>query len=875
MPPFGKCSSTPALFAMAVALAANPVAAQSAASYDIDIPATDVAAAVARLRAETGVNVVVAVGATGTTRAVKGRMSARQAVDLMLGGSGLRAAWAGGDVTIVSSAASQGGGETQLGTVRVSAAGSGGGDGSSRQVAQGANGSTDATATEGTRSYTATETNIGGKVPTAIKDVPQSVTVVTRQRIEDQQLNTLADVLEQTPGVTVLQNNNTSQLQPSFYSRGFAIQNFQIDGGAPINYGGGSGGDTGNYTSTLTPVFDMSLYDHVEVLRGADGTFAGVGDPGGVLSLERKRPLDHRQFVVEATGGSWSAARFSADASTPLTADGTLKVRLVGTHDQRDYFYHPASKQLDLVYANLEYDPTTRTRLNVGASYTIQSGVPWSSGLPRYQDGGDLNLPRGTCLCLSFGNYNTKQLEIFAQAEQHFGDKWSLNANLSTLRQNSRILEGDLVTYGGIDRATSQIRYGGGPVQASRTSTRSEQYSADLYLTGSFRLFGQEQHLVIGGNYQKQNDGANPKPGDGTAFLDNILYLSSFSPDGYTVPSDASFSPVPVTVPVYERTQYAAYATLRLTPLPRVHVNVGLRYNQYETRQSTVYTYPNFSFSQNKVFSESRFVPPLASLSYDLTSKTTVYGSYSGIYISQADRRTSDGSVLHAATGRNIEFGVKRSDFGGKLNSSLAVYDIVQNNLAVQLLTGPNSFDPATGINCCYSPIGSRNKSRGLDFEVSGAITPRWQISTGYTHNTNQFDPSALAVSNGSSVSPIIAQAPRDLLKLFSSYRLGTSGWLGRTTLGGGGRYQSPTRTFYSIYTCGATSCTSTLASIVQPTYALADLFGRLAVTPAISVQVNVNNVFDKRYYATVGSVQGGNFYGEPRNFSVALRGKF
>lgn len=879
MPSLGKCCAVPAIAAVATLLVAGPVSAQSVASYDIDIPATTIGDALARLRTQTGADIELTSGSNAATRAVKGRMPVRQAIDQMLRGSGLNAAGSGQQITILANGqgATVKDSETQLGTIRVSAAGSNGDNGAGNRLPQGANGSSDATATEATRSYAATKTLIGGKLPTAIKDIPQSVTVVSRQRIEDQSLNSLSDVMVQAPGITVLQQNS-SQFQPSFYSRGFAIQNFQIDGGAPINYGGGNRGDTGNYISSNTPAFDMSLYDHVEVLRGADGTFAGVGDPGGTLSLQRKRPVDHRQFQIEATGGSWNAARISGDASLPLTADGKLKARLVATHDQRDYFYHPADKKLDLAYANLEFDPNSATRLTIGASYTRQSGLPWSTGLPRYTDGGDLHLPRGTCLCVDFGNYATRQLELFAQLEQHFGQNWSLNVNLTTVRQKSRILAADLTTFGGIDRTTGEIVFGGGQVVASRASTRSVQYSGDAYLTGTFSMFGQDQHLVIGGNYQKQDDRANPKTGDGTAVLDIPLFLSDFDPAGYAVPPDADFAPPAATVLAQTRTQSAAYATLRLTPLPKLHVNAGLRYNQYRTRQSTLYTFGDFSFSQNKIFSEHRIVPPLVSISYDVTSRMTAYASYAGIYISNALNRTSDGSVLKPVTGRNVEVGVKRSDFGGRLNSSIAFYDIVQNNIAVQLPFDINNLpttDPATGINCCYSPIGSRQKSRGFDLEVSGAITPRWQISAGYTHNTNQFDPSVLAASQGTPVSPLISQQPKELIKLFTSYRLGTTGWLGRTTLGGGGRFQSATRTFYSIFNCDDNGCTSTPAVIVQPSYALLDLFGRVALTPGISAQVNVNNVFDKRYYATVGSRAGGNFYGEPRNASIALRTKF
>lgn len=123
--------------------------------------------------------------------------------------------------------------------------------------------------TEGTGSYTTNQSSYGKGQ--SLKELPQTVTVMTRQRIDDQGLKMLDDVLERTPGITVQKDNTVTS---SFYSRGFQITSFQIDGNSPM-YGAG-GLNAGLNTSQL----DLAMFDHVEVLRGSDALYSTSGEPG-------------------------------------------------------------------------------------------------------------------------------------------------------------------------------------------------------------------------------------------------------------------------------------------------------------------------------------------------------------------------------------------------------------------------------------------------------------------------------------------------------------------------------------------------------------------------------------------------------------------
>ncbi|RZI98979.1 MAG: hypothetical protein EOO54_28030, partial [Haliea sp.] len=266
------------------------------------------------------------------------------------------------------------------------------------------------TVTEGSGDYTSPAVRIGGKTPQALRQIPQSVSVITQQRLQDQELHTLDRALAQSTGITVNSSLNRSS---SLFARGFLVNTVQVDGvtmALPTN----------NYGFDAP---DLAIYDHVEVLRGSAGLLNGAGTPGAVIGLQRKRPTAARQFQATASVGSWNNGRIVLDGSGPLSADGSLRARAVLVHEDRDFFYDLASHRKTLLYGVLEYDLGARTRLTAGATYQTLDGVPLNgSGLPRYSDGSDLKLPRKTFLGAAWNREQGSLHEVFAEVEHRFAN---------------------------------------------------------------------------------------------------------------------------------------------------------------------------------------------------------------------------------------------------------------------------------------------------------------------------------------------------------------------------------------------------------------------------------------------------------------------
>src|SRR5690606_21267946 len=131
--------------------------------------------------------------------------------------------------------------------------------------------------TEGTGSYTTGSTSSATRLNLSVKETPQSVTVMTRQRLDDQRLRDLADVFEATPGVSLHRTSGYEAGAPAVYARGTIINSFQIDG-VPTS------------DSLRSYVQRTAIYDRVEIVRGATGLMNSLGTPAATINLLRKRP---------------------------------------------------------------------------------------------------------------------------------------------------------------------------------------------------------------------------------------------------------------------------------------------------------------------------------------------------------------------------------------------------------------------------------------------------------------------------------------------------------------------------------------------------------------------------------------------------------
>ena len=686
------------------------------------------------------------------------------------------------------------------------------------------------TVTEGNASYTAPAMTIGSKTAQSLRQTPQSVSVITQQRLQDQNLTSLDAALGQSTGITV---NNTLNRSASLFARGFLVNNAQIDG-VPLAM------PTNNYGFDTA---DLAIYDNVEVLRGSAGLLNGAGTPGAVIGLARKRPTPERQFKASASYGSWDNKRVEIDGSAPLNADGSLRARGVLVREDREFFYDVAEQDRTLVYGVVEYDLSAQTRFTVGASHQDVTGIPINgTNLPRYSNGADLKLPRSTFPGAAWNREKAKNTELFGEMEHHFTSDWKLKvgATRTLSRTDSKI--GFLL--GAIDPVTGT----GSFQRGNAVDAEVERQGLDAFLSGSFEAWGRRHEVVLGANRSEHRYDSD---------ITN-LYSTPYSPvdifnyDPYAVPEPATPAST-AGINRQETIQSGIYGTLRLKVTDASTLILGARDSHWKFKQQFLRT--------GVVASDysDRAITPFAGLVVDLDKTWSAYASYADVFEVQ-NRFMFDGRQLDPTTGANYEIGLKGELFDGRLNTSLALFHIERKNIAQR---DPVNTDPtACNGSACYVQ-GGETRSQGFEAEASGALSPNWNLFAGYTYNTTKYvkDRTVTGAPSANEGEPLAAWVPRHIFRLWTTYQL--PGELNRWNIGGGVNAQTM---FYRVLSG---------QRMEQPGYALWNARVAYRIDRNWTVAALLNNVFDKHYYARFNLLDQGTMYGEPRNFMLTLRGSF
>ncbi|MEB6589490.1 TonB-dependent receptor [Pseudomonas asiatica] len=718
--------------------------------------------------------------------------SVEQALAQMLAGSGVEAVRTGEQEFQLLRQAQTAAGTVTLGSTTIS--GQGLGD-----------------VTEGTGAYTTGRASTATKLPMSLRETPQSVTVVTRQRMDDQNLQKLEDIATYTPGLTL---RKTGGERPEFYSRGAAIDNIMIDG-LPVAYDSDTLG-----TSTL------AMYDHVEVVRGASGLMVGAGNPSGTLNLVRKRPTLVPQLSLTGSAGRWDDYRGEVDASGKLNDSGSLRGRFVGAYQDRNSFVDAYGNTRQLLYGITEYDLDPATTLTLGAWYNREDnpGADWN-GLPTRPDGSFFDLPRSARTAPDWTYWNKKNRSVFAEMEHRFNNDWKLRLNTTWLRGDMDMLGGSIYTD---ENNAYHLNIG-------RYTYQHTQKSIDTYASGPFSLFGATHELVVGASWRRDETDDGPGgPGIGS---DVIIDPQHFDPKAYPKPAiDNNWSRGG------HEEQSSTYATVRFNLRDDLRLILGTRLDWYEYAQLT--HSGEYSFGDD--YKATREFTPYAGVIYDLNDTYSVYASWTRIFKPQAAQSAS-GGLLDPVTGTNYEAGIKGEYFGGALNASAAVFQLVQENLAKSL---PSALC-APGVSACYEASGEV-RTRGVELELGGELAPGWQMSAGYTYAGAEYTKSTDSAEKGERFD---SDTPYNLFKVFTTYRL--PGELERWTVGGGWRTQSSAYTSFGVKQGG---------------YSVSDFMVAYRPSAQWQLQANLNNAFDKRYYQNISNSWGANSFGDPRNLMLTLR---
>ena len=659
----------------------------------------------------------------------------------------------------------------------------------------------------------------------SLMETPQSVSILTAERIQDQALNTVVDVVNNAVG---LSSSKTDNVRNGFTSRGFAVQNYQIDG-VPLSWS--LGGDAGETVS------DVAIYERVEVVRGATGLLTGAGDPSASINLVRKHAdSDELTGYVDVAAGSWDKKQITADVSTGLNSDGSVRGRMVAKYVNSDSYQDLYQDRKTILYGVVDTDITSNTLLRVGGSYNNNNpkGAMWGALPATFSDGTATDWDVSATTAADWSRWETTNLNYFANLNHYFDNGWQLVANYNRMEYETTTKM--IYMSGALDKQTGTGLSG----QRYHSHAESNSDNFDLQLKGDYQLFNRSHEMVVGALYSKQKSYADTYE----PIRDDMSGWDSKPVDNfYEWPSNAFAEPEWSTDANrqlnMDTEQKGIYAATRLSITDDLNVIAGGRVSSWNREGVSYGTDTNFG-------DDGVFVPYIGAL-YDINDQHRIYASYTEIFNPQ-NYQDINGDYLDPLEGKAYEIGLKSSYLDDRLHTTVALFNIDQDNLAI--VAGSTVIN---GTPITYYKAAQGTESKGFELEAVGEPLDGWNITAGYS----QFN------AEDAKGNRVATTSPRKQFKLFTTYQF--VDLVPELTIGGGVNWQSD-------------SYSQSSELIEQDAYTLVNLMARYELADNMDLQLNVENLLDEKYYAYMSASSPGYsvyHYGTPRNVTVGFNYRF
>lgn len=779
--------------------AASATAATATEARSYAIPAGPLAQVLTRFLGESGLLLAgtheLAQGKTSP--GLNGRYSAQDGLDALLKGTGLQAVRRPDGSHVLQAVPTARGAEAAMAEMRVTAA------------------AERSPVTEGTGTYAAQAVSIG-KTALGLREIPQSVSVLTQTQIQDQGLASMAQAMQTVAGVRTDSYEGEERMSVRGYTLGA-----QFDGMPQL-------------ASLLYMHNDLALYDRVEVLRGPAGLLQGSGSPAGAVNYVRKRPKDTAGVEMALSAGSWNHYRAEVDATGPLNAEGTLRGRAVLAHRDQDSFYDVGHARNTVAYGVLEYDLTPQTKLGVVLTHLDVERVNFF-GLPTYADGTRIT-PR-TAFVGSSEPARRKLNEVTVDASHQFGNGWTAKGALS--RKSLDYTGYGAYAWSGVDPSNGGLV----GVSLGRIQTDDVWTGVDASVSGPFQLLGRTHTLTLG--YNRVTDDYKGNSNYVSVMNWDVLNNHDF---GALLPGRGARTSNDYTI------ESGFYGVTRLKLADPLTLVLGGRWTSFESRNRGI------TAAGAEPWTESSKVrhefTPYGGLLWELSPQLTWYASYADIFAPQTVK-DYQGRLLDPRVGWQVETGIKGAFLDNRLNVTLAAFRIREKNRS---MTDP---DPthicAENFDGSCSMAAGEVQSQGWEAEIVGRLAPGWEVAGSYTY----LDAKYLRDNSLAGQRFATDTTPRHLFKLWSHYRFSNQvlgGALAGWSAGMGVQAQS------DIYNTSGSR---------QGGYATVSASIGYRINRQWNAQLALNNLTDRSYLQSVGGSTFHNMYGAPRNMLLTLRGSF
>ena len=545
-------------------------------------------------------------------------------------------------------------------------------------------------------SFTVPNATTGTRTDTPLRDIPQSIQVIPRKIIEEQQVIELNDALRNVSGVVSGSNDQRGQ---RFFIRGFDSASTLRDG-FRLTPGG-----TGN---TAFP--ELSNVERVEVLKGPAALLYGFLEPGGVVNLVGKKPLSEPYYDVGFRVGNRGFIEPSIDISGPLTDDKRVLYRLNALYRREDYF-----RDFDVPIEKLFIAPTIswkigdRTDLTLNLEYADDKRPADFNGIPVIGDR-VADIPFDRITGEPDDDARNESLRVGYKLEHRFSDEWKLRNNFSFYDLNPEFVAntGPISsrffneTTGDINRIYVQNAQ---PAQSIELQTN---------VVGKFSTGSLKHTLLAGVDLGRQSldtlrriDFSSRQP---VFNIFNPVYGLVSRPDSFNDP-----------IPKTRETQtdfLGVYLQDQIKLGDKFNILAGIRYDT--VRQEDENLENGTSSSRN----DDAFSPRVG-LVYQPSKELSLYTSYSTSFAPNSGQ-TRSGNILEPERSEQFEIGARAEFLNGGLVANLAVFDITKKNVS--------NPDPTNAAGETFVVAIGEQRSRGIELDLIGKISPGWNVVANYAY---------------------------------------------------------------------------------------------------------------------------------------------
>ncbi|WP_347474036.1 TonB-dependent siderophore receptor [Acinetobacter thermotolerans] len=677
-------------------------------------------------------------------------------------------------------------------------------------------------------------------------DTPKSVSVISKQLIEDTQVTTLADALRNVPGITLGAGEGGNPNGDRPFIRGYNSESsMYVDG----------------VRSATSQNREMFAVEQVEVTKGSASAMGGAGTTGGSINMISKVAKAGDSLEGSVAGGTDNYQRITLDGNKDFGNGIAARVAVMGHHNEKAGQKDGAEYKRAGIAPSITFGLDTPTRATLSYYYlksddTPDSGVPYNNPFAATNANAGLN-GNGKPINVKQGVYYGWEDRDFQKQENQIGTiklEHDLTDNLTISNIASYSKSKNDYLWTNPDDSKGNIYLNNSVfARANSRVADTDTFTDQLALTGKFNTGSLQHSFNLGAEYSDQEN-------DRTQYIINGLNATgsayetcpATAPAGWCTPvHNPNRGPWTGTISTEGADQYntktkstSIYFLDSIEFNPQWIFDLGLRWDKFDTEQTMTYgarnsavlgsaTTPPTAQAGDQVTTESDtdFFTYQAGVTFKPVENGSIYASYATsanpVGVDAGDGSEGIGanySNLDPEESRTFEVGTKWDLFDDRLNLTAAIFRTEKQNARIQL-------DSTT-----YANIGE-SKVDGFELGLNGNITDKWAASLGYTYLDSESTKNGVScrgttctdqtVYNGNQMPNV----PKNSATLWTTYDLTPAFTIGAGAVAMDKVYGDLANTKY------------------VPGYVRYDAMARYNVNKNVDLQLNVNNLTDERYF--------------------------